>query len=131
MAFVDLCLQVTGCFGQVGAGVDAQDFARVFGYITNGSLSSGMGLGDKVALITDASDRAGATILAGSDDMTAQAVLFAAAQEPLIGEELYAAGAYLKSGPIHIASLRAEDVLRWTFILAILVAAILKFLQVL
>jgi len=57
-------------------------------------------------------------------------VLFAAAQEPLIGEELYAAGAYLKSGPIHIASLRAQDVLRWVLIFAILLGAILKFLQV-
>jgi hypothetical protein len=87
--------------------------------------------GSEVALITDASERLGATTLAGSDDLTAQAVLFAAAQETLIGEELYAAGAYLKSGPIHIASLRAQDVLRWALILVILVGAILKFLQVL
>jgi hypothetical protein len=87
--------------------------------------------GSEVALITDASERAGATTLAGSDDMTAQAVLYTAAQEPLIGEELYAAGAYLKSGPMHIASLRAQDILRWVLILAILLGAALKFLQVL
>jgi hypothetical protein len=86
--------------------------------------------GSEVALITDASERSGATTLAGSDDLAAQAVLFAAAQEPLVGEELYAAGAYLKSGPVHIASLRAQDVLRWVFIFAIIVGAILKFLQV-
>ena len=87
--------------------------------------------GSEVALITDASERAGATTLAGSDDVTAQAVLFATAQEPLVGEELYVAGAYLKSGPMHIASLRAQDVLRWTLVLAIILGAILKFLQIL
>lgn len=86
--------------------------------------------GSEVALITDASERAGATTLAGSDDLTAQAVLFATAQAPLIGEELYAAGAYLKSSPLHTASVRAQDVLRWTIILAILLGALLKFLQV-
>ena len=87
--------------------------------------------GSEVALITDASERAGATTLAGSDDVSAQAVLYAAAQEPLIGEELYAAGAYLKAGLLHNASLRAQDVLRWVLILAILLGAILKFLQIL
>ena len=69
--------------------------------------------------------------LAGSDDLPAQAVLYAAAQEPLIGEELYAAGAYLKTGPVHTASLRAQDLLRWVIILAILLGSILKFLEIL
>lgn len=87
--------------------------------------------GSEVALITDASERAGATTLAGSDDLSAQAVLYAAAQEPLIGEELYAAGAYLKSGLLHNASLRAQDVLRWVIMLAILLGAFLKFFKIL
>ena len=87
--------------------------------------------GSEVALITDASERAGATTLAGSDDLSAQAVLYAAAQEPLIGEELYAAGAYLKSGLLHNASLRAQDVLRLVIMLAILLGAFLKFFKIL
>jgi hypothetical protein len=49
----------------------------------------------------------------------------------LIGEELYAVGAYLKTGPIHIASLRAQDLLRWVIILAILLGSILKFFEIL
>jgi hypothetical protein len=85
--------------------------------------------GSEVALITDASERVGALTLAGSEDLPAQAVLYAAAQEPLIGEELFAAGAYLNAGPLHTASLRTQDVLRWVLILAILVGAILKFFQ--
>ena len=87
--------------------------------------------GSEVALITDAGERSGSLTLAGSDNIPGQAVLYAAAQEPLIGEELYAAGAYLQAGPTHIASLRAQDFLRWVIILLILVGAALKFLGVL
>jgi hypothetical protein len=56
--------------------------------------------------------------------------LYATAQEPLIGEELYAAGAYLQAGPLHISSLRAQDILRWVLAAIILGGAILKFLGV-
>jgi hypothetical protein len=49
----------------------------------------------------------------------------------LIGEELYAASAYLKAGPAHYATLSAQDVLRWVLVAAILVGAILKFFQLL
>jgi Domain of unknown function (DUF6754) len=87
--------------------------------------------GGEVALITDAGERSGSPTLAGSDNIPGQAVLYAAAQDPLIGEELYAAGAYLQAGPVHIASLRAQDFLRWIIIVLILVGALLKFLGVL
>jgi hypothetical protein len=87
--------------------------------------------GSEVALITDAGERSGSPTLAGSDNIPAQAVLFAAAQDPLIGEELYAAGAYLQAGPVHVASLRAQDFLRWVIIALILAGAVLKFLGVL
>ena len=82
--------------------------------------------GSEVALIADAAERNNTITLAGSDDITAQAVMYAAADEPLIGEELYAAGAYLKSGPLHVASLRAQDIIRWGLVLVILAGAALK-----
>ena len=82
--------------------------------------------GSEVALIADASERSGSLMVAGSDDVPAQAVLYAMAQEPLIGEELYAGGAYLSAGPLHAASLHAEDVLRWILILVIPILAIAK-----
>jgi hypothetical protein len=87
--------------------------------------------GSEVALITDASDRVGGITLAGSDDLPAQAVLYAAAQEPLVGEELYASSAYMKAGPAHYAILSAQDVLRWVLVATILAGAILKFFQIL
>jgi hypothetical protein len=84
--------------------------------------------GSEVALIADATEQKEGLTLAGSDSIPAQAVLLAAAQEPLIGEELYAAGAYTGVSQIHKASLRAQDVLRWLVMGVILVGSGLKLL---
>jgi len=84
--------------------------------------------GSEVALLTDAAGQNDVLALAGSDSLPAQAVMYATAEQPLIGEELYAAGAYLKAGPMHLASLRAQDILRWVLVLAIIIGAGLKLL---
>lgn len=84
--------------------------------------------GSEVGLIAEAGERHGSLTLGGSDNLPAQAVLYAAAQEPLIGEELYAGGAYVQAGLAHHASLRAQDVMRWILILAILGGAAYKIL---
>ena len=82
--------------------------------------------GVEAALLTDAAERMDTFTLAASDNLAAQAVLYASAQEPLIGEELYAAGAYMDAGAMHSASLTVQDILRWLIILTILVGALLK-----
>jgi hypothetical protein len=82
--------------------------------------------GVEVALLTDVAERQNTFTLAASDNMTAQAVMYASAQEPLIGEELYAAGAYTGAGPLHASSLTVQDILRWLLILAMLGGAVLK-----
>ena len=87
--------------------------------------------GVEVALLTDAVERENTFVLAGSDNLTAQAVIYASAQEPLIGEEIYAAGAYVESSPLHSASLTVQDILRWLIIAAILVGALLTLAGVL
>jgi hypothetical protein len=87
--------------------------------------------GSEVALLTDAAERNGALTLAGSDSLPAQAVLYVTAQEPLIGEELYAGGAYIQAGPLHLASVRAQDIMRWVLVAGILVGAVLKLAGVL
>jgi len=87
--------------------------------------------GIEVALLTDAVERENTFVLAGSDNLAAQAVIYASAQEPLIGEEIYAAGAYIESSPLHAASLTVQDVLRWLIIAAILVGALLALAGVL
>lgn len=84
--------------------------------------------GAEVALLTEASERSGSLTVAGSDSLIAQAVLYAGAEEPLIGEELYAGGAYLGAGPLHIASLRMQDIVRWVLIIFIVLGALARLL---
>jgi Domain of unknown function (DUF6754) len=82
--------------------------------------------GAEAGLLTEAAERANTFTLAASDNLTAQSVLYASAQEPLIGEELYAAGAYFDAGPLHSASLTVQDILRWLIIIVMLIGALLK-----
>lgn len=84
--------------------------------------------GSEVALITEAAERSNSMTLAGSDQVSAQAVIYAAAEEPVIGEDVFAAGAYLEAGKVQVASLRAQDVLRWAIVGVTLIGAVLKFL---
>ncbi len=83
--------------------------------------------GVEVGLLTEAADRQGATVIAASDNLPAQAVLYATSPDPIIGEELFAAGAYVQSGPLHTASLLVQDILRWLIVIVILAGAGLKF----
>ncbi len=83
--------------------------------------------GPEVALLTDASDRENVIAIGASDDLVGQSVLFANTQEILIGEELFATGAYLGAGASHVASLTVQDILRWLVIFALLGGAFAKF----
>lgn len=82
--------------------------------------------GPEVALLCDAAENEKSFTLAASDALEAQAVLYAAAEEPLIGEELFAIPAYLQAGAIYQGSLRAQDVLRWLVVGALVVGALLN-----
>ena len=97
------------------------------------NVSANVVLGDfgaEAALLAEAADRENTHLIGASDDLSAQAVLYAAAQDPLIGEELFASGAYVGAGPSHEASLHVQDVLRWLVILAILAGALLRMVGV-
>jgi hypothetical protein len=87
--------------------------------------------GAEVALLTEAGERSSSLTVAGSDSLPAQAVLYATSDEPLLGEEIFGAGAYLGAGPAHSASLHMQDVLRWLLVAIIIVGAILKLLGIL
>ncbi len=82
--------------------------------------------GPEVGLLIEAADRQNAPIIAASESLPAQAVLYAASAEPLIGEELFAAGAYVQAGATHAASLVVQDLLRWLIIAALVAGAVLK-----
>lgn len=87
--------------------------------------------GPEAALLTEAAERQNSTLIASSDNLAAQSVFYASAQEPLIGEELFAAGAYVGAGSAHEASLNVQDVLRWLVVLGILIGSLLKIAGVL
>jgi hypothetical protein len=88
-------------------------------------------VGPEAALLAEAGRRAGAPTLAGSDNLAAQAAFLAVAEDTLLGGDLFAAGAYLEKVPAHVASLRAQDVLRVILILAILAGVTAKTLGLL
>ena len=96
------------------------------GHVTASVLAGHFG--SEVALIVDATERSGSLTLGGSDNITGQAVLYATAQEPLIGEDLFAVGAYTRPNSWHTASLRTQDIFRWVLVGIILVGAVLKLL---
>ncbi len=82
--------------------------------------------GLEASLLLDASENEDAATLAASDSLPAQAILYAGGHDPIIGEELFAAGAYVDAGPLHISSLTVQDILRWILVFAILGGVALK-----
>ena len=81
---------------------------------------------EDAALVAHAGIGSQAYVLAGTDSPQAQAMFYAVANHPLIGEELYAGGAYLNAGRLHSASLQAEDAARWLIVVALLAGTVLK-----
>lgn len=82
--------------------------------------------GPEAGLLTEASERENAALIAVTSDPVSQSILFASTNEPLVGEELFALPAYTGDDPAQRASLQVQDVLRWLIILALLAAAGLK-----
>lgn len=84
--------------------------------------------GNEVTWLTTAGERQSTPTIAGTAQLPAQAVIYASASDPLIGEELYAVGGYLGAGKIHEASISAQDVIRWIIIVLILGSVLLNLL---
>jgi hypothetical protein len=82
--------------------------------------------GPEVALLADAAERTNSPAVAAAVDPAAQSVIYASVDDPLIGEELFAAGAYSNAGTAHQASLQVQDILRWAIILVLLAGSALK-----
>lgn len=93
----------------------------------SGNILAG-NFGTEAGIILEASERTDAFSLSGTDHIPTQAMMFAASKETLIGEELYAGGAYLRAGAMHTASLQAQDVARWLLVLIILGGGLFKFI---
>lgn len=80
--------------------------------------------GPELALIGEAAHRRDQPLIAVSDQLEGQAVAYAFSDYPLIGEELFAGGAYLGTDAAQTGALVAQDVLRWLVIAALIVMAV-------
>lgn len=86
--------------------------------------------GAEMSLIAEAAARYDRTLFAQSARLEGQAVAYAATAAPLIGEELYAAPAYLEPTQINVGSALAQDALRYLVVGAIVALAVLSLLGV-
>ncbi len=75
--------------------------------------------GAEIGIILEAAGREDAEQIVGSDDPVALAVGAAMSDDLLIGEELFAAGAYMTGSPSQIASLQVQDILRLIIVAAV------------
>lgn len=80
--------------------------------------------GPELALMGEVAARRDQALLAASDQLEGQAVAYAFADQPLIGEEIYAAGAYLGDSASQRAALVTQDLLRWLLILGMVAGAL-------
>jgi hypothetical protein len=90
----------------------------------NGNVLVG-NFGTEAGLMCETLNKARISVT-GSDAITAQAIFYAATQDTLIGEELYALPAYLAASPTHQASLRVEDIFRIVVGAGMIAGTILK-----
>ena len=81
--------------------------------------------GPEVLILTEAHRRNGAQQIIGASEHEAAALITISADHTLIGEEIFASGAYLERRTTHIASLLAQDGLRWVVIVLIVLGFII------
>lgn len=84
--------------------------------------------GDEYLLMGETGARKGVFQIVGAADPRTLPFVYATADEPLIGEEMYASSSYAGRGPLQVASLLAEDWARWAVIAGIVGLAIFKIL---
>jgi hypothetical protein len=84
--------------------------------------------GPELAIPAEIAARKNMEQVIGTDDPSALAVATAVTDNVLIGEELFAAGAYLENEPGQLAGLQVQDILRWLIIITILALALSQFL---
>jgi hypothetical protein len=78
--------------------------------------------GDEYLLLGEAGVRHRIEQVGGTSNPAVLPFVLATANEPLLGEDIYAAGAYLGGKSWHLGSLWAQDLARWLIVLAVIVA---------
>jgi hypothetical protein len=84
--------------------------------------------GDEYLLMGEAAARQGSSHIGGTSIPNTLPFVYASAGQTLLGEEIYAAGAYLQKRPAHLGSLVAQDTMRsviaWGIGLGVLIATL-------
>lgn len=102
--------------------------AGVSDIINNSAISSNIMIGrfgPEIAIIAESAERQQMVQIIGSDEPVTLAVAATITEQLLIGEEIFATGAYLTQTPRLLASLQLQDILRMIAAVGILLAAIL------
>jgi hypothetical protein len=82
------------------------------------------GFGDEYLLMGEAANRRKIVHIGGASDPNVVPFVFATADQTLMGEDMYAAGAYLGHKPWHIGSLLAQDFMRWCIVTVIVIVVV-------
>jgi hypothetical protein len=82
--------------------------------------------GEEYLLLGEAGAQREIVQMAGSNTVNVQPFLLSTSKHVLLGEEVFAAGAYLTGQPEHIASLCVQDTLRVLIVLAIVIGVLAK-----
>lgn len=104
--------------------------AGVMGILNREPLTSNImigSFGDEYLLMGETGAHRGVHQIVGTADPQTLPLVYATADETLVGEEMFAASAYATRDPVQIGSLLSEDWLRWGVIVAILVATVARF----
>lgn len=81
-------------------------------------------------LMTETGNTVGAVQIAGTDAVTQIPFFITTCDYTLIGEELYAAGAYLNREPMLLGTLKAQDYLKIIIVFLVLIGTVLSSVQI-
>jgi hypothetical protein len=82
--------------------------------------------GDEYLLMSETAARKRIKQAVGTATLNTLPFAYASSEDAILGEEVFAAGAYLSGIPAHVASLLAQDWVRMVLVLAIIVGVVLK-----
>lgn len=82
--------------------------------------------GDEFLLLGETGAQHHLNQLGGTSNVGALPFFHATVTDPLIGEEIFAGGAYLSNKPAHVSSLVAQDVMRWLLVTGMIAGIVLR-----
>ncbi len=82
--------------------------------------------GDEFLLLGETGAQRNLNQMGGTSQPGVLPFVYTSVANPLIGEEIYAGGAYLSNRPGHVGSLAAQDAMRWLLIATLLIGILLK-----